>query len=275
MRQGPIVYQQTTQPYIDTPKSAAVQETLPFGFIVTRRVCNIDHDKLWRECVRNIRRCYPYVPIVVIDDHSTHDYSSSCGMFDPFMDGLIVVVKSDLPPGCGELLPYIYMHRKRYFHKAVILHDSVFLHVPFAPQVIENVNTVRYLWGFDEQETHFIAPTKYLLTLMNIDPEIYTRKEWEGCFGTMCIITLSFLEQLMTRYPLYTLVPLMHGRLRRMCLERVFAIACFMMLRNDTEPSIHGNIVNFMRYGLSYDEYKQHETVLREKYPIIKVWNSR
>ena len=41
-----------------------------FGFIVTRCVNKPYNDFLWKECIMCIRKVYPCVKIVIIDDHS-------------------------------------------------------------------------------------------------------------------------------------------------------------------------------------------------------------
>lgn len=250
---------------------APMRQVMSFGFVVTRCVRSREHDLLWRHCVRCVRECYPSVPIVVLDDHSDGYCVSTCD------DPNVTIVASDRRPGCAELLPYLYLRTSRRFDKAVVLHDSVFLHRPFAPGVVEDVATVRYLWSFEEHEPYYRTGTERMLACLGIDPDEYVRKEWQGfgCFGTMSIMTLAFLDRLFERYPLENLEPLLHTRLDRMCLERAFAIACFLALEKRVAPSVHGDIVQYMPYNTTYGQYVDRNAYWRSTYPIVKVWNGR
>jgi hypothetical protein len=239
------------------------------GFIITRCVHFQHHNVLLNECVSCIRSFYPSNLIVIIDDYSSIDIDTS-SMTN------VIVEKSEVSKGCGELLPYIYLHKNKYFEKAVILHDSVFIN-----SVLDtNTTTVQYLWSFGEHEPYYRVYTEFLLSLLHIDTEVYIKKEWQdqGCFGTMSVITLSFLTELFDMFPLHILTPYITIRVHRMCLERVFAICCFLFFKKKSEllqPSLYGSIVEYMPYGTTYDEYIQNKEHYKSTYPIIKVWVTR
>ena len=246
-----------------------LKNTMSLGFIMTRCVHSEKHDVLWKECVSCIRSFYPLNTIIIIDDYSSIDIDTS-SMTN------VLVEKSEVSKGCGELLPYIYLYKKKYFDKAVIIHDSVFMNCVLDT----STTTVQYLWSFSEHEPYYRVYTEFLLSLLHIDPEVYIKKEWQdrGCFGTMCVITLSFLTELFEVFPLPILAPFINTRLHRMCLERVFAICCFLFFKNRSVPlqhSLYGNIVDYMPYGTSYEEYMQNKQHYTSTYPLIKVWNSR
>ena len=45
-----------------------------FGFIISRHVNSEKTDKYWKHSIRLLRRLYPYVKIVVIDDNSDTNF---------------------------------------------------------------------------------------------------------------------------------------------------------------------------------------------------------
>ena len=93
-----------------------------FGFIITRHVNSSLTNKYWNNSVKLLRTFYPNCKIVIIDDNSNqpfvnaeHDYAN------------VQIIQSEFP-GRGELLPYYYYIKHKFFDNAVILHDSVFIH---------------------------------------------------------------------------------------------------------------------------------------------------
>ena len=246
-----------------------------FGFIITRCVNENNQDLLWRECLACVRELYPVTPFIIIDDHSTIDIDTKD------LDDYTIVVHSELAPGIGELLPYFYLYTYKYFDKAIIMHDSVFLQKPFKTSELENIQTVRFLWKFyefehDQPSVHLI---KNMLTLININENTYDSFEWKfhACFGVMSIITTSFLDALVNKYPLFSLLPLISTRAHRKCIERIFAIACFMYLDGCLQPSMFGKIRDDMPepFTLTYDTYKKNKTSFKTEYSAIKVYSSR
>ena len=93
-----------------------------YGFIITRHVNSEKTNKYWNHAVRSIRRFYPFRKIVIIDDNSNQAF-----VREEYDYKNIQIVKSEYP-GRGELLPYYYFYKNKYFDNAVILHDSVFFH---------------------------------------------------------------------------------------------------------------------------------------------------
>ena len=76
-----------------------------YGFIITRHVNSELTNKYWNNCVKCIRRFYPYRKIVIIDDNSNKDFVKSFYNFDN-----VEIIESKFP-GRGELLPYYYFHK--------------------------------------------------------------------------------------------------------------------------------------------------------------------
>jgi hypothetical protein len=93
---------------------------MTYGFIITRHVSSNKTNQYWNHAVRSIRRFYPFRKIVIIDDNSNQNYVKA-----DFEYKNIQIVQSEYH-GRGELLPYYYFYKHKYFSNAVILHDSVF-----------------------------------------------------------------------------------------------------------------------------------------------------
>ena len=93
---------------------------MTYGFIITRHVNSNKTNLYWNECVKRIRQFYPKKEIIVIDDNSNEEFVKDFNNLDN-----IRFIKSEFN-GAGELLPYYYLHKHKFFPAAVIIHDSVF-----------------------------------------------------------------------------------------------------------------------------------------------------
>ena len=93
-----------------------------FGFIITRHVNSKSTNKYWNHTVKILRTLYPNTKIIIIDDNSNKTFVKA-----HFNYKNIEIIKSEFP-GRGELLPYYYYIKNKFFENAIILHDSVFFH---------------------------------------------------------------------------------------------------------------------------------------------------
>ena len=84
-------------------------------FVILAHVRNETDDRLWRKCYKSVRKFYPKIPIVIIDDNSPLPVSA-----DTLSN--TSVIRSEFPGG-GELLPYYYFLKYRWAKKMVFLHD--------------------------------------------------------------------------------------------------------------------------------------------------------
>ena len=80
-----------------------------FGFIVTRHVNSELTNKYWNHCVKLLRTLYPLRKIVIIDDNSNYDFVKP-----EFNYKNLQVIQSEYP-GRGELLPYYYYIKNKFF----------------------------------------------------------------------------------------------------------------------------------------------------------------
>jgi len=255
---------------------------MDFGFVITRHVNSEQTNKYWNQNVKLLRTLYPLRKIVVIDDNSDpnfvksdHDYKN------------VEIIQSEYP-GRGELLPFIYYLRFKWFENAIFLHDSVFIHkrVPF-----ERIKLpVIPLWHFEydqENLANILRISSSLRRSRELEP-FFTgsgkvkvlgmdRADTIGCFGVMCFINHNFLKMLDDRYHIVNLANAVHSRVDRCACERIFgtlfSVHSPSLLRY---KSLFGNIQTKGTWGYTYDQYEQ--CFLKEnKIPraVVKVWTGR
>ena len=73
-----------------------------YGFIITRHVNSDKTNQYWNQCVKLIRKFYPLIQIIIIDDNSNTEFVKS-----DFEYTDLTIIQSEYPKR-GELLPYIY-----------------------------------------------------------------------------------------------------------------------------------------------------------------------
>jgi hypothetical protein len=237
------------------------------GFIVLRHVNSTKTNLLWVNCIKCIRKYYNN-KIVIIDDNS-NDYLDN---LDAPLDN-VEIINSEFPKR-GEILPYYYLYTKRLFDRSVIIHDSIF----FNKKLDFNYDKCKFLFDFTSDEWDIDKDKiRFLIKFLNNSYDltnIYSKKEWHGCFGVMSYITLDFITHIQNKYNFFNLLEYVNSRPDRMCLERIFALlACVENPILLKEPSMFGKIHDYMKWEYSYDEYLKDKYTL--KAPIIKVWSGR
>jgi hypothetical protein len=232
-----------------------------FGFILTRHVNSQTTNLLWLECVQQIKARYPTIPIVIIDDNSDYRYVKNVKVSN------CIVVQSEYPKR-GELLPYFYLLKHRWFKKAVILHDSVFVQKPLELNA-ENAP----LWHFTNIYEDFNEEQKMLRMLTNSEPllEAHRTNQFKGMFGVMSVVTLDFLVRLEQHYTFTRWIQYVSSRKHRMCLER--AMGVLFTVENAGE-SLFGNIFEYCQWGTTYVQYAKNRSPF-QRYPLVKVWSGR
>jgi hypothetical protein len=93
-----------------------------YGFIMTRHVNSEMTNNYWNQNIKCIRRFYPLIKIVVIDDNSNYDFVKP-----EYNYKNVEIIQSEFK-GRGELLPYYYFYKNKFFENAFIIHDSIFIH---------------------------------------------------------------------------------------------------------------------------------------------------
>jgi hypothetical protein len=256
-----------------------------FGFIITRHVNSEKTNSYWNQCVKLIRTFYPLKKIVVIDDNSNYEYVKS-----EYNYKNIQIIQSEFPKR-GELLPYYYYLKHKFFQNAVIIHDSVFIHRRIN---FESLNGVKVLplWHFNSDKENIVNTKRIIKKLrnsflleskLNNDLDIIgmnlsrnKNNDWQGCFGAQSYINLNFLQYIESKYAISNLVHSINCRPDRCCLERI--LGCIFSIeytKKLSKKSLLGNIQKYHRWGYSYDEYIDKFKNKALPRIVIKVWTGR
>lgn len=252
-----------------------------YGFIIIRHVNSIKTNNYWNHCVKLLRFFYPDKKIVIIDDNSNYDLISA-----DFEYKNIEIIQSEFK-GRGELLPYYYYLKHKFFKNAVIIHDSVFFHKKILFEKLNGMNVLP-LWFFnpdDEDNENRKRIMKYLTNHYILHNKMGNSKElvirfnndkWFGCFGVQSYINLNFLEELEKKYGITKLITPVNCRADRCCLERIFGCMFFTEYKNIIyQKSLLGNIMKYQTWGYSYDEYMKNLKKGIISAPVVKVWTGR
>ena len=243
---------------------------MSLGFVIVRHVNNAIANEYWKESYRCIRKFYPEIPILIVDDNSNP------GFLNEDIELTNVIRAQSEFKGCGELLGYYYFHKTHFVDKAIIIHDSVFMnsYVNF-----DQFGEFKCLWTF---ETHVHDVDKDILEMvsrLDSNREIIrlflNKNKWMGCFGIMSVMSWEFLDRLNNRHNFFRNVfPYVRTRSDRMCMERIFTCVCQVncpIVPNP--PHIFGDISgSIWGWASSFEDYKSGRL---SHLPIIKVWSGR
>jgi len=255
---------------------------MDFGFIITRHVNSEKTNRYWNRCIVCIRRFYPLKKIIVIDDNSNQEFIKA-----NFDYKNVEYINSEYPAR-GELLPFVYFLKNKFFENAVIIHDSIFFHKRIH---FEKINVpVLPLWHFNSDNTdkdNVLRIISYLNnsnTIKNFYDEnkfvinLISKNKWYGVFGVQTYINHNFLKLIQNKYNITNLTNIVRCRLDRCCLERIMAIIFYLEFpKLNLQKSILGNIMKYhsRSYLYNYDDYIND---LKNKEPIkyvVKVWTGR
>ena len=258
-----------------------------YGFIILRHVNSEKTNKYWNNGIRCIRRFYPYRKIVIIDDNSNYDFVHA-----DYDYRNIEIIQSEFERR-GELLPYYYYLKNKFFDNAIIIHDSVFFHkrVNFEKLIglkvlpfwtfnadTENINnTIRISKAMKNSE---LLQDKLMLTEKTfIDTmRVIKTPKWYGCFGVQSFINHKFLVSLENKYNISNMINSVKSREDRCCLERIFGCLFFTEYNKNInlgKASLFGNIFSYQNFGYSYEQYEDDIKKMKLPRKIIKVWTGR
>jgi hypothetical protein len=254
-----------------------------FGFIITRHVNSENTNRYWNHSIKLLQIFYPTKKIVIIDDNSdTNFLKADCEYSN------LEIIQSEFP-GRGELLPYYYFIKNKFFENAIILHDSIFFHKRINFEVL-NGTSVLPLWHFEsdnENESNTLKLIENLKNKRNIDTKlkhnassmfsIMLDNKWYGCFGCQSYINHNFLLRIENKYNISSLTQVVQNRADRCCLERIMGcIFCTEYPKLNTIKSMLGSIWKFPLVGkynfVMYDTDLKKGTIKRA---VIKVWTGR
>jgi hypothetical protein len=251
-----------------------------FGFIIIRHVNSEKTNKYWNHNIKLLRTFYPLTKIVIIDDNSNYEFVKH-----EFEYTNLEVIQSEFPRR-GELLPYYYYLKNKFFPNAVIIHDSVFFHKRIN---FEGLNGMKVLplWFFHSDKEN-IENTKKIARHLKNSYSIQEKLtggvnmlglnpgKWSGCFGVQSYINLKFLERIEQKYGITRLIPTINCRADRCSLERIFGVIfCSESPKLSVGKSLLGNIMNYQPWGYSFDQYTEDLKKGSIQKVVVKVWTGR
>lgn len=251
-----------------------------YGFIITRHVNSDKTNKYWNHCVKLIRTFYPINQIILIDDNSNPNFIKA-----EYKYSNITYIQSEYP-GRGELLPYVYYLKYKWFPSAVIIHDSLFIHSKIH---FELFNTpVLPLWhhNYDKENlpnilriTSVLTNNSIIMNKLNNNVDILSLNfnKFNLCFGCQTFIKLELLELLERKYKITNLLSVIRNRSDRCALERVMGLLfCQESPKLTKLNSLFGDILTKYRSQIyNFDEYMCDLKNNKLRYPFIKVWTGR
>jgi hypothetical protein len=208
------------------------------------------------------------VPVVIIDDNSNPLFINTK------LESQLTycqIVQSEYP-GCGEILGFYYFLKHKWFQKAIIIHDSVFIrsHIDF-----QACGPIRFIWHIETKGCDDVEwETELLKKIGGPYLDVYENKEaWKGCFGVMAVIDHDFLVKIADTFKV---IGEIKSRRHRSCMERILAVICFHHNPGFiSQPSVMGDIHAYpLGWGYQYTQYEREER--KRVFPaFVKVWTGR
>tara|TARA_B100000424_G_C22945368_1_gene503182 strand:- start:7770 stop:8612 length:843 start_codon:yes stop_codon:yes gene_type:complete len=239
-----------------------------YCFIILRHVNNEKANIYWSHCYDQIRIYYSNVKIIIIDDNSKY---KPIKLGDK-LDNNTQIINSEFPPQRGEFLPYYYFYKKRFAKRAVIIHDTVFLHKKIKRYQIYT-EKYYFLWDFKhnwDNDPEILGIIDQFNDSKELKEFYLSKEKWKGCFGAMSIINLNYLSSIFNKSNyLDVLVKNINSRERRMAFERL--VALLLTYYDNDKSSVNGNIQQNLKWGINYNSY------INKKYKekMEKVWLGR
>jgi hypothetical protein len=254
---------------------------MTFGFILLRHVNSSITNLYWNHSIKLLKKYYPNNIIFIIDDNSNIEYLDTTEINN--LKNVITIISEY--NGRGELLPYIYFLRHKWFDNAIIIHDSAFIHetIDFE-NIIKNINnTAISLWHFrnnDSELDNILRISKHLNFYNKIEQNIMTWNDnkWTSCFGAMSLINHIFLTNLNNKYNLNNLINVIINRSDRCALERIMGILIYLETSHN-KSSIFGCINNSHSQSLlcnyTFEQYIKAYNSNNIPTTVVKVWTGR
>jgi hypothetical protein len=219
-----------------------------YGFIIIRNVNNESQNEYWIESYNSIRKFYPEVDILIVDNNSNKTYLKNIDLYK------CEIIESEYPES-RHLSAYYYHNKLKKFNKAIIIHDSVFVNNFYD---FSNIKNIKFLWHFETHLYDVYGDEMYLIdNLKNneIIKNTYLKKQWNGCLGNMSIISHSFLNMLNEKYNFLNLKTIIKNNAHQCAMERIFPVLCYI---EDEEinkvSSVFGDITT-LKWGYTYNNY--------------------
>jgi hypothetical protein len=196
----------------------------------------------------------------------------------------IEVIQSEYP-AAGEYLPYWYMLNRKMYKKAIFLQDSMFLN---GPVPYEGVTDYMYLYEFPVVKENLEGDQgKWITTLLEStnEPEqvldIYRKKEWRGCWGSMMVITSDFLNKMEEKLGISRWSRIINSRIHRISLESAIGVCCTFMKPDKDKVSLFGSAIDMLvmkdpgNEKYTFNAYMANKGKNKPRNTILKVWSGR
>lgn len=259
-----------------------------FGFIILRHVNSEQTNQYWIHCYNCIRHFYDN-KIVIVDSASNPDFLDS-----PKQELVNCEIIQSEFPGTGEISCYYYFYKNRFFEKAVVIQDSMFIHhkIDFT-----DFRDVLFLWNTETEGQHdfYGEQMNFLnsMTKVKNNPELMndilefraSMGDWKLCFGPSSMVEHKFISSLQEEFSLFDILRNSDsfGTFEyRQAFERFYGLLCCYKKRELNEkPSLLGHIYDYVKryqsgWFITYSEYIDNI----DKYdninlPIIKITTNR
>ena len=199
-----------------------------FGFFICRSVTKPEHNNIWKQCYKGIRKFYNE-KIIIIDSSSIED------IVDNSFEVVNTIVIHSEYKGSSVLVPYYYFYKLKPFDKAIMLQDSMIIN-KFYDFSSYNLVDVVFLWSFGDASpgclTHYKDYELELVQTLNNTylTQLYLSLNWKGCFGGSSFIKYEFLSQLVEKYDIFKMLPYLAKKPEyRNSFERIFAVLCWSL----------------------------------------------
>ena len=232
------------------------------GFIITRHVNTLESNKVWIQCVKQIRKYYPDYPIVILDDNSDREFINVDEQ-DDFMDNVHVHFVEPEHYKSAELLPYYYNYVNKWFETMIFIQDSIFINTYYDFTTVDKVKFIAHqTHNFENDDAN---PNYTLQVIKKLDNyellEYYRSKKFnKACWGMMSVIHYSLLKHIVEKYNLKILLYEVKTRDLRMACEAVLGqIFSKEVPQLETDPSIFGAqelTIHEMAVKYDYDAFK-------------------
>lgn len=247
---------------------------MSFGFIITRHVNSEKTNRYWNQNIKLLRAHYPECKLVIIDDNSNQSFIKAD------YDYLNLEIINSEYTGRGELLPYIYYLKYKWFDNAVIIHDSVFFHTTIDFTNIKSKAISLWMFYNNDSEIDNIlrisSSLNYSNTIKNCILD-WSKNNWVSCFGSQCYINHDFLVNLNNKYKLTNLIDVIKNRSDRCALERIMGILFY--IETQSTNTLFGCINNSHKTAsncnYTFDEYINSFNSRKIPTQVVKVWTGR
>ena len=162
---------------------------------------------------------------------------------------------------------------------------AFFFHKRIAFEKLYGINVLP-LWFFHSDKENVDNTKRIVRHLKNnfsIDDKIsknlnilgMNNDKWYGCFGVQSYINLTFLQNIENKYGITKLIPSVTCRSDRCCLERIFGVIFSLESKSLNRKSLFGNIMEYQKWGYSYDDYMNDLKNGHIPKSTVKIWTGR